>query len=49
MINTSMKILDIINEDADVGSTTPANIADVAFLYLVKRKMILEQLDPRLY
>ena len=42
MINTSMKILDTANEDADVGSTM-ANIADVASLF-GKEKMILEQL-----
>ena len=40
MINTSMKILDIINEDADVGSTMSANIADVAFPLFGKEKMI---------
>ena len=49
MINTSMKILDIINEDADVGSTMSANIADVAFPLFGKEKMIRRAVDPKGY
>ena len=43
MINTSMKILDFINEDA--SGTVSANIADITFPLFRKKKMI-RRLNP---
>lgn len=44
-----MKIYDIINEDADAGSTMAGNIASVSFPLFGKKKMIRRAVDPKGY
>jgi hypothetical protein len=44
-----MKIVDIINETADAGSTTSGVFASVAFPLFGKKKMIRRAVDPHGY
>lgn len=44
-----MKIYDIINEEADAGSTMAGNVASVAFPLFGKKKMIRRAVDPKGY
>ena len=44
-----MKIHDIIQEDADIGTSMAGNFASIAFPLFGKKKMIRRAVDPNNY